>query len=81
MITTGYLFAYDSKYQACHLRGKTKLGSSRKYETCIGPEDMQFYISGISTENPMMYNWNTVRVKYCDGSSYAGNSVQQFEVL
>ena len=56
------------------------MGSSRKYERCIGPENMQFYVSGISAENPMMYNWNTVRVKYCDGSSYAGNAIQQFEV-
>lgn len=27
-----------------------------------------------------MFNWNTVFVKYCDGSSYAGDATVEFNV-
>lgn len=31
------------------------------------------YFSSDPTLNPMMYNWNMVLIKYCDGGSFAGN--------
>ncbi|XP_009619780.1 pectin acetylesterase 8-like [Nicotiana tomentosiformis] len=33
-------------------------------------------LSNISEENPEFYNWNRVRVKYCDGSSFTGDVEQ-----
>lgn len=33
------------------------------------------YLSDLQKINPLLYNWNTVFVRYCDGGSYAGNSI------
>jgi hypothetical protein len=41
---------------------------------------MKYYMSGSKTSNPMMYNWNTVLVKYCDGSSFAGDIEVKYKV-
>ena len=34
------------------------------------------YFSSDRTVNPMMWNWNMVYIKYCDGGSFAGNLEQ-----
>lgn len=41
---------------------------------------MKHYISPLRSANPMMSSWNTVRVRYCDGGSYAGDTVAEFNV-
>ncbi|MCE0481129.1 hypothetical protein HAX54_038544 [Datura stramonium] len=56
----------------CHDRSNGTLGSSRIME--LQPEAT---FSGIlhndPTINPDFYNWNRVRVRYCDGSSFTGD--------
>lgn len=59
----------------CVERTKTLVGSSKDYPDCLTFNDMKYYQSGLKEKNPLMYNWNTVHIKYCDGSSYAGDSI------
>lgn len=49
------------------------VGSSKMYPSCLASWKMKYYVSGDKDRNPMMYNWNTVTVKYCDGGSYASD--------
>lgn len=65
-------WCYD--LEQCYLRSKTILGSSELYPTVLSEDEMRFYISHAPGINPYMHNWNTVLVRYCDGSSYAGNA-------
>lgn len=51
------------------------LGSSKNYPECLSEAKMKHYVSNDKNQNPLMYNWNTVWVKYCDGGSYAGDRV------
>jgi hypothetical protein len=44
------------------------------YPDVLSEDDMRFYISHNPDINPHMHNWNTVLVRYCDGSSFAGNA-------
>ncbi|XP_038976343.1 pectin acetylesterase 8-like [Phoenix dactylifera] len=54
----------------CLARKSTRLGSSRQMVK-------QIAFSGIlnnrQTFNPDFYNWNKVKVRYCDGSSFTGD--------
>ncbi|GER30275.1 pectinacetylesterase family protein [Striga asiatica] len=54
----------------CLARKKTRLGSSNLMEK-------QVVFSGILSNkkkfNPDFYNWNRVKVRYCDGSSFTGD--------
>jgi uncharacterized protein (DUF779 family) len=63
--------------EQCYLRSKTHLGSSRNYPKCIWTHGN--YLSDEMSESPMMHDWNTVLVKYCDGGSYAGDTTVQYE--
>jgi hypothetical protein len=65
-------WCYD--LEQCYLRSKTTLGSSKMYPDVLSEDDMRFYISHNPEINPHMHNWNTVLVRYCDGSSFAGNA-------
>ncbi|XP_055822177.1 pectin acetylesterase 8-like [Solanum dulcamara] len=57
----------------CLNRSTMYLGSTKKM-------DKQGFFAGIlhntSKYNPEFYNWNRVRVKYCDGSSFTGDVEQ-----
>jgi len=55
----------------CLGRSKSTLGSSSTY----GPtQDLGGgYFSDDATDNPLMYNWNKVLLRYCDGGSFSGN--------
>jgi len=66
--------------QQCVERKLLLTGSSKNYKECLDFDDMKYYQSSLRKNNPMMYNWNTVHIKYCDGSSYAGNAVVNYEV-
>jgi len=56
----------------CYGRSQTGLGSSKGYTATI---DLPFgYMSNSRTVNPMMYNWNKVYLKYCDGASFSGSN-------
>ncbi|KAJ1280610.1 hypothetical protein BS78_04G245800 [Paspalum vaginatum] len=54
----------------CLQRKRTRLGSSKEMAT-------QIAFSGILSDtpdyNPDFYNWNRVKVRYCDGSSFTGD--------
>ena len=55
----------------CLGRSKTDLGSSKTFA-----KNMSFasgYLSYLPAENPMMYNWTKVYLKYCDGGSQTGD--------
>ncbi|WOL07670.1 pectin acetylesterase 8 [Canna indica] len=54
----------------CLVRKNTRLGSSKQMAT-------QLAFSGILSitraYNPDFYNWNRVKIRYCDGSSFTGD--------
>jgi len=56
----------------CLARSKTTLGSSKTYPDTWTNNDG--YFSPDTTVNPLMYNWNMVYFKYCDGASFSGNN-------
>lgn len=59
-------------FDSCVDRAGTALGSSNSY-----PVTANFDFDYMSTDasiNPLSYNWNTLYVKYCDGSGYSSNN-------
>ncbi|XP_071734278.1 pectin acetylesterase 9-like [Rutidosis leptorrhynchoides] len=57
--------------ESCAERAKTRRGSTRlmnKLATFSG------ILSNNATRNPDFYNWNRVKIRYCDGGSFAGDS-------
>ncbi|KAL3531818.1 hypothetical protein ACH5RR_005339 [Cinchona calisaya] len=61
---------------SCLSRKRTVLGSS-KYM------DSQVQFSGILShdplQNPDFFNWNKVKIRYCDGASFAGHPESEFK--
>lgn len=56
---------------SCLERAQTRRGSTRymtKYEIFSG------ILSNNASLNPDFYNWNRVKIRYCDGASFAGNA-------
>ncbi|XP_031281075.1 pectin acetylesterase 9 [Pistacia vera] len=56
---------------SCLERAKTRRGSTRymtKWEAFSG------ILSNNASLNPDFYNWNRVKIRYCDGGSFAGNA-------
>nr|XP_018676315.1 PREDICTED: pectin acetylesterase 9 isoform X5 [Musa acuminata subsp. malaccensis] len=56
---------------SCAARSKTRRGSTRymnKLEVFSG------ILSNDSTANPDFYDWNRVKLRYCDGASFGGDS-------
>ena len=56
----------------CLQRSTTALGTSKNYTDTMTQETG--YFSENPDQNPMMYNWNTVYMPYCDGASFSGNN-------
>lgn len=60
---------------SCSFRKTTALGSSNYMEH-------QVRFSGIlshdASENPDFHNWNRVKIRYCDGASFAGHPESEF---
>lgn len=56
----------------CLGRSNGDLGSSKAYpaNASLGGG----YFSTDATQNPLMYNWNHVFMRYCDGASFSGNN-------
>lgn len=55
---------------SCLERAKTRRGSTRymtKFEVFSG------ILSSNASLNPDFYNWNRVKLRYCDGASFAGD--------
>ncbi|CAI5502374.1 unnamed protein product, partial [Closterium sp. Naga37s-1] len=62
----------------CSARAGTRLGSSKSfpanpahYAAQLRPP-FEGILSGSAQQNPAMYQWNLVRLIYCDGGGYAG---------
>lgn len=55
----------------CVFSKKTRHGSSHYMEKQIPFEGI---LSNKAEENPDFYNWNRVKVRYCDGGSFSGDS-------
>ena len=57
----------------CLRRSKGGLGSSTGYAPTTSGMGGG-YFSPLPSVNPMMYNWNSVYLQYCDGGSFSGNN-------
>ncbi|XP_052192115.1 pectin acetylesterase 12-like [Diospyros lotus] len=57
--------------RTCVYRKKTRHGSSNYMEKQI---PFTGILSNRAEENPDFFNWNRVKVRYCDGASFAGDS-------
>ncbi|CAI9098224.1 OLC1v1034834C1 [Oldenlandia corymbosa var. corymbosa] len=55
---------------SCTYRKQTLLGSSKYMEPEIQFTGM---LSNDPSQNPDFFNWNRVRIRYCDGGSFAGH--------
>eukprot|EP01084_Bolivina_argentea_P044960 82751_1 len=65
-----YNYIYVPSMDNCYHRSQTNLGTTlndKPYMT------LGSYMSDNATINPLSYNWNTIFVKYCDGSSFMSN--------
>ncbi|XP_002983807.2 pectin acetylesterase 8 [Selaginella moellendorffii] len=62
--------AWCSDHASCAQRARTSFGSSDLMD-----RQTRFLgiLSNSAQENPDFYNWNRVKVKYCDGASFTGN--------
>ncbi|PHU05090.1 Pectin acetylesterase 5 [Capsicum chinense] len=62
--------------ESCSFRQTTKLGSSRFME-----HEVQFsgILSSDSSQNPDFFDWNKVKIRYCDGGSFSGHSDSEFK--
>merc|ERR1712166_1041455 len=58
--------------ESCLGRSKTRLGSSSSYTKTVSQNSGYFSID--PAVNPMMFNWNSVYFKYCDGASFSGSN-------
>ena len=67
----GWCYSYESCYQRSLNNGNT--GSSINYTKYAWYSNE--YLSDNYTINPLMYNWNTIWIIYCDGSSFTGNNI------
>ncbi|KAI5658302.1 hypothetical protein M9H77_27095 [Catharanthus roseus] len=57
--------------RSCVYRKTTRRGSSKYMEKQIAFTGI---LSNKAEENPDFFNWNRVKVRYCDGASFAGDS-------
>ncbi|XP_020210009.1 pectin acetylesterase 9 [Cajanus cajan] len=58
--------------KSCLERAKTRRGST-SYMSKF--EDFNGILSNSATLNPGFYNWNRVKLRYCDGASFTGDAV------
>ncbi|XP_015575074.1 pectin acetylesterase 7 [Ricinus communis] len=56
--------------ESCSQRKDTYKGSSLKMEKTMGFSGI---LGGKQSANPDFYNWNRIKIKYCDGSSFTGD--------
>ncbi|KAK6126084.1 hypothetical protein DH2020_040198 [Rehmannia glutinosa] len=65
-----------STKSSCSARKRTKLGSSTYME-----HEVQFFgiLSHDPLQNPDFFNWNKVKIRYCDGSSFSSHPDSEFK--
>ncbi|XP_042400599.1 pectin acetylesterase 2-like [Zingiber officinale] len=66
--------AWCNNVRTCVYRKKTNRGSSNYMEKQI---EFSAKLSNKVEENPDFYNWNRVRVRYCDSGSFAGEGYDE----
>ncbi|XP_022942524.1 pectin acetylesterase 8-like [Cucurbita moschata] len=59
-----------SDVKTCVLRRDTRLGSSKAMATELAFSGL---LSNQREFNPDFYNWNRIKIRYCDGSSFTGD--------
>ncbi|CAK9184204.1 unnamed protein product [Ilex paraguariensis] len=61
--------------ELCSLRKRTAVGSSNYMD-----HEVQFsgILSRDPSQNPDFFNWNKVKIRYCDGASFAGHPESEF---
>ncbi|RVX21907.1 Pectin acetylesterase 12 [Vitis vinifera] len=64
--------------RTCVFRKKTPHGSSTHMEKLI---PFTGILSNRAEENPDFYNWNRVKLRYCDGASFSGDSQNEAKTL
>uniref|UniRef100_A0A0A8XW89 Pectin acetylesterase n=1 Tax=Arundo donax TaxID=35708 RepID=A0A0A8XW89_ARUDO len=57
-------------FKSCAQRKKTNLGSSDHMDTRV---EFVGILSDDESQNPDFYNWNKVKIRYCDGASFSGD--------
>ncbi|KAK8454561.1 hypothetical protein SEVIR_5G475800v4 [Setaria viridis] len=57
-------------FKSCAQRKQTNLGSSDHMDTRA---EFVGILSDDQSQNPDFYNWNKVKIRYCDGASFSGN--------
>ncbi|KAJ6762470.1 PECTIN ACETYLESTERASE 12 [Salix purpurea] len=57
--------------RACVYRKKTRRGSSNYMEKLLAFTGI---LSNKPEENPDFFNWNRIKLRYCDGASFTGDS-------
>ncbi|KVI10106.1 Pectinacetylesterase [Cynara cardunculus var. scolymus] len=57
--------------ESCAERARSRRGSTRLMNKL---ESFSGILSNNASHNPDFYNWNRVKLRYCDGGSFAGNS-------
>ncbi|WZY96019.1 hypothetical protein YC2023_068348 [Brassica napus] len=65
-----------SSIASCSARAMTMLGSSTYFEDEV---DFQGVLSSDPSLNPEFFNWNRVKIRYCDGASFAGHPEAEFK--
>ncbi|KAM5560112.1 pectin acetylesterase 5-like [Rosa sericea] len=56
--------------ESCSFRKRTPLGSSKYMDRRV---PFSGILSSQPSENPDFFNWNKVKIRYCDGASFAGH--------
>ncbi|KAF8108480.1 hypothetical protein N665_0108s0017 [Sinapis alba] len=56
---------------SCEFRKTTRRGSSKFMEKAL---NFTGILSNKPQENPDFYNWNRIKLRYCDGASFSGDS-------
>lgn len=69
--------AWCTSLENCYERSLTSLGSTLKDPSIMVISD-DFFSDEVSN-NRLMYNWNKVLIRYCDGGSFSGNSSTIFK--
>ncbi|OMO97184.1 Pectinacetylesterase [Corchorus olitorius] len=60
----------------CNRRKGSSLGSSKYMDRLV---TFAGILSRHSSQNPDFYNWNKVKIRYCDGASFAGHPESEFK--
>ncbi|XVF22220.1 hypothetical protein REPUB_Repub12eG0154800 [Reevesia pubescens] len=64
--------------RSCVFRKTTRRGSSKFMEKQL---NFTGILSNKAEENPAFYNWNRVKLRYCDGASFAGEGYNEANKL